>query len=375
MPAAPRPSMGIVGAGTMGTGIAGVAALAGCPVIIQDVAATVLDRSRQRMAEGLARRVARGRLQDSDAAEALARIIWTTSLEDLKASAVVIEAAPEDLALKREIFRRLDEICADATILASNTSSLPISAMGAATRRPERVIGMHFFNPVSAMALVEVIRGARTSEATVEATLELARDLGKTPVRVAEAPGFLVNRVTRPFSGEALRVLAERKATAEVIDWIMREAGGYRIGPFELIDLVGVDVSLAVSRAVYEAFFHDPRCRPHPLQQQMVDAGLLGRKSGRGFYEYDSEGRRSGVGGETTVLKDPSGRPQTPPLRGSVAVVGAGRLASELAALLRAGGLRVLTRPGAGVWKVAVAIDAGLEPVEQKARACLGRPY
>lgn len=372
-PDAPRPLIGIVGAGTMGAGIAEVAAVAGFPVKVRDVSPDILERGRRRLEQSLSQRVARGRLEAAGAAEAIARLSWVNALEDLHDAAVVIEAAPERLDLKCDIFHRLDVVCDPTAILASNTSSLSISAMGAATQRSDRVVGMHFFNPVPVMALVEVIRGAHTSDATVAATVALARALGKTPVRVTEAPGFLVNRIARPYSGEALRVLTERVAPVEVIDRIMREAGGFRMGPFELLDLVGLDVNLAVSRAIYDAFFQDPRYRPHPLQQRMVDAGLLGRKSGRGFYDYSGSPAIPRLS-EPGPLAQLEAMAQTGPRTQSrIAVLGESRLAADLIAMLRTAGLGAMTAPPrTGRWKVAVAIDVSLSPAEAKARALAG---
>jgi 3-hydroxybutyryl-CoA dehydrogenase len=259
MPDGLRGTIGVLGSGTMGGGIAQAAAMAGFDVIVQDVSTEILDRFRARLDEHLAQRVSRGRVSRQDADAALARLRPVTALDDLCDAGAIIEAAPEDLALKRQLFQRLDALTPPAVVLASNTSSLSITALAGATRHPERVVGMHFFNPVPVMPLVEIISGARTSAEVVQSAVGLARALGKTPIEVADAPGFLVNRVARPFYAEAMRLLAAGMAPVAVIDRIVREAGGYRMGPFELLDLIGLDVSLAVTRSISEGFFHDSR--------------------------------------------------------------------------------------------------------------------
>jgi 3-hydroxybutyryl-CoA dehydrogenase len=283
-------TIGILGSGTMGAGIAQICAQNGASVILYDIEQRFLDTATSRIRDSLQKAVEKGKLPADDLEPVCARISYSTHLEDLRDCDLTIEAVPEDIELKKRIFRELDGLCKPETILASNTSSLSITALGGATQRPQQVAGLHFFNPVPLMRLVEVIRGQRTSEETVQALQQFAKALHKTPVIAQDTPGFIVNRVARPFYGEALKILGENAGSPEVIrtiDAVMREAGGFRMGPFELMDLIGIDVNYAVTQSVWNAYFQNTRYRPHPLQRKMVEAGLLGKKSGEGFYKYE----------------------------------------------------------------------------------------
>jgi len=278
--------IGVVGAGTMGSGIAQISAQAGFETVVYDVSQEFIDKGLERIRASLQRFAARGKITAEEERRILARLTGVLKLDGLSASALVIEAAPEQLDLKREIFKKLDAICAPETLLATNTSSFSVTAIAGATRLPERVLGMHFFNPPPLMALVEVIRAERTSPAVVERGLALARQLGKTPVTAKDTPGFIVNRIARSFYNEALRILSDDQAEVLTVDRVMKEAGGFPMGPFELMDLIGIDINFAATQSLYEASFHDPRFRPNPIQQRMLLAGNLGRKTGRGFYNY-----------------------------------------------------------------------------------------
>jgi 3-hydroxybutyryl-CoA dehydrogenase len=283
--------VGILGAGTMGSGIAQVAAEAGLEVLMADPIDGATARARERIGAFLRRKVEKGQLANDEADAASARIRAADGLEALAAADVVVEAIPEDLALKQEAFMRLDAAAAAATILATNTSSLSVARIANATRRPDRVVGMHFFNPVPLMALVEVIPGPMTAPDVADDTAQLARRLGKTPVIAADTPGFIVNRVQRALYLEAFRIFEEGLAGIAAIDDAMRQVG-FRLGPFELADMVGTDVNLAAGTAIFEGFHADPRYRPALVQERVVDAGRLGRKSGAGYYDYAADGSR-----------------------------------------------------------------------------------
>lgn len=279
-------TIGIIGSGTMGSGIAEVAALAGFNVIMNDVSRKALDSGLDRIKQDLNRSVEKDRITAVAATESLARIKASEDFSVLATADFVIEAAIEDLTIKRGLFQKLDSMLNPEAILATNTSSLSITSIAATVKRTGNVVGMHFFNPPPLMKLVEVVKGKQTSDETAAVTVELARRMGKTPVLCKDTPGFIVNRVARPFYGEALRLLGEGISSVEEIDRIVKLGGGFRMGPFELMDLIGIDVNYAVTKSVYDQFFHEPRFRPHPIQRQMVEAGTLGRKTKKGFYQY-----------------------------------------------------------------------------------------
>ncbi len=281
-----RETIGVVGAGTMGAGIAALAAEGGFEVILHDVSEEVLSKARERISADFAKRVDRKILSSERASEAAGRIRASASLDQLSRCGFVIESASEDLSVKRGIYLKLEPLCSPETVIATNTSSLSITSLASRLSRPGLFVGMHFFNPPGRMRLVEIIRGIKSSDAAVDAALDLSRRMGKEPVIAKDTPGFIVNRIARPFYGEALRILGEGIAAHDEIDRIVRLEGGFHMGPFELMDLIGIDVNLAVTKSIYEQTFGEPRYRPHIIQQGMVDSGKLGRKSGQGFYPY-----------------------------------------------------------------------------------------
>lgn len=277
--------IGVVGAGTMGNGIAHVFAQHGYDVTLIDVRQELLDRALATIAENLARQVKKAVIPAAEAQAALTRILTSLHLEALSESDIVVEAATEDAQVKSSIFGDLDRFCAPTCVLASNTSSISITSIAAFTRRPDKVIGMHFFNPVPVMSLVEVIRGLATSEATFQATMDLARKLGKAPVAVQDYPGFVSNRVLMPMINEAVYCLMEGVAEREAIDMVMKLGMNYPMGPLALADFIGLDVCLQIMEVLHRQL-GDDKYRPCPLLRKMVAARYLGKKSGKGFYEY-----------------------------------------------------------------------------------------
>ena len=272
--------IGIIGAGTMGSGIALLGLRGGMTVHLFDVSRNMLESGSKYIEKHLARK---------NQQELRANLQLTTELAALAHCEAIIEAAPERIDIKQKLFAELDSICGPNTVLASNTSTLPVTQIAAAAATPERVGGMHFFNPAPVLPLVEVVRGAQTSEATVEAMVRLAAQLGKTPVVLSDSPGFIVNRIARPFYGEALRLVSERIATHQQVDRITEHSGGFRMGPFRLMDLIGIDINFTAMKSMYEQTFGDARYRPSLLQLQKIQENALGKKTGRGFYDYHNE--------------------------------------------------------------------------------------
>jgi 3-hydroxybutyryl-CoA dehydrogenase len=340
--------LGVVGAGTMGAGIAQLGCAAGMTTRLHDPVGEALVAGEQRVRDGLRRWAEKGRV----GADATGLLESMAELDGLADCDLVIEAAPERPDLKRELFAQLSEVCRTDTVLATNTSSIPVTSLASAAARPENVVGMHFFNPPPLMELLEVIRADQTSERALGLARETGEAMGKRVILAADGPGFLVNRCGRPFAGEGLRLLQERIATHEQIDRICRMGGGFRMGPFELMDLVGIDVGFEVARSFTELSFGEPRWRPSPIQARMVAAGRLGRKSGRGYYDYSGEGPYR--------PDDPD-----PPTPGGgdgmlVAILGRGTTADGLRERARAAGYEL--REGG---PAELIVDAGPEPASE----------
>jgi 3-hydroxybutyryl-CoA dehydrogenase len=278
--------IGVLGAGAMGRGIAQVAAAAGHPVILCDNLTMALSKSNKAIQESLKISVEKGKLSDADAYSLFSRIKFTDHMSHFRDCAVVIEAIVEDIEHKQVAFRSMEAVVSETTVLGSNTSSLSISAMGAQMKRPERIVGIHFFNPVPQMRLVEIIPAMQTNDVTVEKAQQIVSSWGKTCVMAKDTPGFIVNRVARPYYTEALRIHDEGIADFATIDWAMREIGGFRMGPFELMDFIGNDINYAVTEVIFQNMYFDQRYRPSFTQKRLVDARFYGLKSKRGFYDY-----------------------------------------------------------------------------------------
>jgi 3-hydroxybutyryl-CoA dehydrogenase len=346
--------VGVIGAGTMGAGIAQLACLqAEARTLLHDPVPDALARGLESIERQLARGAERGRWNEEEAEAARGRLETVDSLDGLAPCELVIEAAPESLPVKHELYERLSGVVADDCVLATNTSSLPVTAIAAAAAHPERVVGMHFFNPAPVMRLVEVIAGDASTEAALAVARACGEAMGKRVIVAADGPGFLVNRCGRPFGLEALRLLGERIGTVEQIDRICRLGGGFRMGPFELMDLVGVDVGFDVSRSFYEQSFGEPRWKPSPITARLVSAGRRGRKSGRGYYDYTAGPHRP---------EDP----EPPPVGGgdgrAVVVAGAGVAAAELRAAAEHAGYRVTARQDPEAEPPWLILDCGAEP-------------
>ncbi|HWX96240.1 MAG TPA: 3-hydroxyacyl-CoA dehydrogenase NAD-binding domain-containing protein [Solirubrobacteraceae bacterium] len=333
--------IGVLGAGTMGAGIAQLAARAGARTLLHDPLPEALERGLERARDGLAKEAGKGRLTDEDARAAAELLQPVDDLTALAPCELVIEAAPERLDLKHELYRRLSEIVSEECVLATNTSSMLVTAIAAAATHPERVVGMHFFNPAPVMRLLEVVAGEQSSAEALALARAAGEAMGKAVIRAHDGPGFLVNRCNRPFGLEALRLLQERVADIETIDRICRLEGGFRMGPFELMDLVGVDTGFEVAKSFFEQSFGEPRWRPSPITARYVAAGLHGRKSGRGYYDYRGDGSKA----TQHRPEDPAPlEPRRPDHgEGVVVISGSGVLADELRASATEVGYEVRT--------------------------------
>ncbi len=297
-------NVGIIGAGTMGAGIAQVAATAGCSVKLYDTKTEALKKAQTDLEKILARLVEKGKISAEEKKKTQGNIGYVNSIKELKDSDLTIEAIVEHLDVKKNVFSTLEKFVGDDCIIASNTSSLSIASIASSLQKPERCIGIHFFNPAPLMKLVEVIPAVQTSTKTLQTSVKTIKDWGKTVAVAKDTPGFIVNRVARPFYGEALRIYEEGIASFSEIDAAMKEIGGFRMGPFELMDFIGNDVNYTVTETVFEAFYYDPRYKPSFTQKRFAEAGYLGRKSGKGYYDYSkNSGQPQPVEGELNSEK------------------------------------------------------------------------
>ena len=281
-------TVGVVGSGTMGSGIAQTCVQHGFRVLLYDLNDAIVQKAFTQIKKRLNRLVEKGKMEEQTFQDSISRIETCSDLSLMKACDLVIEAVPEKINIKKEIFQALDEHCPEQTILTTNTSSFSVTEIASVTKTGERVAGLHFFNPVPLMPLVEVVRGVKTSEDTLKKLAQFVSSLHKDPVVCEDTPGFIVNRIARPFYNEALKIAGERLAKPEQIDRIMKKAGRFKMGPFELQDLIGIDVNFSTTEIVYNSFFGEERFRPHYLQQRMVQSGKLGRKAGEGYYRYEN---------------------------------------------------------------------------------------
>ena len=284
-------NIGIIGSGTMGSGIAQVAATAGCRVKLYDTNTAALTKAENSLENILARLIEKGRMDADEKKRIQAHIEYVEQLSELSESDLVIEAIIENLEIKKELFSNLETVVSESCILASNTSSLSIASIAASLKKPERCIGIHFFNPAPLMRLVEIIPAIQTSPFILERCVEIMEDWGKTVAVAKDTPGFIVNRVARPFYGEALRIYEEGIADFNTIDSSLKTLGGFKMGPFELMDFIGNDINYTVTESVFEAFYYDSRYKPSFTQKRYAEAGYLGRKSGKGYYDYDDHGK------------------------------------------------------------------------------------
>ena len=281
-------TIGVIGSGTMGRGIAISTATAGYNTILYDINDEIISKAKKSIDKDLQKGVEKNKITAEAKEQILNRINFTADFNSFATADFIIEAAPESMDLKKKIFTDLDNICRDNVIFSTNTSSLSITTISTIVKKnPERVIGMHFFNPANIMKLVEIVKGDFTSAEAIKATTELTLAIKKVPVLAKDTPAFIVNRIARPFYGEALRILSEGTSDVKTIDSVMKSCGGFAMGPFELMDLIGIDVNFSVTKSVYDAFFNDAKYRPNFIQKKMVDANLLGRKTKKGFYNYE----------------------------------------------------------------------------------------